>query len=82
MAAVFVVTTAVLGRSHGFLPKWFTLVSFAIGAILLLGPSMSNALMLVMPVWMLVLGVLLLARSRSAPEALVGAGNPPPEQPI
>ena len=75
MAATFVVTTAALGRRHEFLPKWFTIASYAIGAILLVGPTLSQFLMLVMPVWMLVLGILLLVRSRSAPEALVGTEN-------
>lgn len=75
MAAVFVVTTAMLGRRHGFLPKWFTIASYLIGAILLVGPALSQLLMLVMPVWMLVLGVLLLVRSRTAPESLVGTDD-------
>jgi hypothetical protein len=73
MAAVFVVATALLGRRHGFLPKWFSLASYVIGAILLFGPTVSQLLILVMPVWMLVIGVLLLGRSRSAPEAIVGS---------
>jgi len=79
MAAVFVSTTAVLGRRHGFLPKWFTITSYVIAAILLVGPTVSQFLMLVMPIWMFVLGILLLVRSRSAPEALAGAGGLPPE---
>ena len=82
MAAVFVATTAALGRRHGFLPKWFTIVSYVIGAILLVGPTVSQFLMLVMPIWMFVLGVLMLIRSRSAPEALVGTEDLPPERSI
>jgi hypothetical protein len=80
MAAVFVVTTAALGRRHGFLPKWFSLASYVIGAILLVGTSVSQLLVLVMPVWMLILGGLLLVRSRSAPEALMGTGDIAPER--
>lgn len=80
MAAVFVVTTAVLGRRHGFLPKWFSVASYVIGAILLVGTSVSQLVVLVMPVWMLILGGLLLVRSRSAPEALIGAVDLPPER--
>jgi hypothetical protein len=72
MAAVFVMATALLGRRHGFLPKWFSLASYLIGAILLVGPTVSQFLVLVMPVWMLVLGILLLVRSTSALGAPVG----------
>lgn len=72
MAAVFVAATALLGRRHGFLPKWFSLASYVIGAVLLVGPTVSQLLVLVMPVWMLVLGALLLVRSRSTLEAIVG----------
>jgi hypothetical protein len=72
MAAVFVMATALLGRRHGFLPKWFSLASYVIGAILLVDPTVSQLLILVMPVWMLVLGVLLLVRSKSTKEALAG----------
>lgn len=80
MAAVFVMTTAALGRHHGFLPTWFTIASYVIGAVLLIGPAVSKLLILVMPVWMLVLGVLLLVRSRFAPEALIGTADLPPDQ--
>lgn len=80
MAAVFVIATAALGRRHGFLPSWFTIASYAIGAVLLIGPTVSRLLILVMPLWMLVLGVLLLVRSRTAPEALIGAEELPPER--
>ena len=79
VAAVFAMATAMLGRRHGFLPRWFTIATYVIGAILLVGPSVSQLLMLVMPIWMLVLGVLLLARRRSAPQDLFGAESIPPE---
>ena len=80
MAAVFVTTTAVLGRRHGFLPKWFALASYAIGAILLLGPTVSKLLMLVMPIWMLAIGVLLLVRSRTLTKAVAWVEDLPPER--
>ena len=82
MAAVFVATTAALGRRHGFLPKWFTITSYLIGAILLIGPALSKLLILVMPVWMFVLGILLLIRGRSAPEAVASIEDLPPERSI
>jgi hypothetical protein len=69
MAAVFIMTTSALGRRHGFIPTWFVAVGYAVSVALLLSASTSSYLILVMPGWLLILGVLLLFRSRSLPEA-------------
>lgn len=65
MAAIFVFTTTALGRRHRFLPRWFILVGYAVGAFLLLSASFAPFLILVFPVWLLILGVLILVRARS-----------------
>ena len=69
MAAVFIMTTSALGRRHGFIPTWFVAVGYAVGVALLLSASTSSYLILVMPGWLLILGVLLLFRSRTLPDA-------------
>jgi len=69
MAAVFIMTTSALGRRHGFIPTWFVAVGYAVSVALLLSASTSSYLILVMPGWLLILGVLLLFRSRSLPDA-------------
>jgi hypothetical protein len=79
MGAVFVITTSALGRRHGFLPGWFVIVGYLIGVFLLLSASVSALFALVMPLWMLVLGGLLLMRARSLPAGpLVGGAAAPP----
>lgn len=72
MAAVFIITTSVLGRRHRFLPVWFVVLGFVIGVALLLSASVSSLLVLVMPLWMLLLGALLMLRAWTSPETLVG----------
>jgi hypothetical protein len=69
MAAIFIFTTSALGRRHRFLPRWFVIVGYAVGAFLLLSASLAAFLILVMPVWLLILGLFLLARARSLPAA-------------
>lgn len=69
MAAVFIMTTSALGRRHGFLPKWFVVLGYVVGAALLLSASTASFLVLVMPGWLLILGLLLLVRSRSLPDS-------------
>ena len=80
MAGIFVLTTTTLGRSHGLLPRWFVVVGYAVGLFLLLSALLSPALVLVLPLWVFVLALILLARVRSLP---VEDGNqkeatPPP----
>lgn len=67
MAGIFVLTTTRLGRTHGLLPRWFTIVGYAVGLFLLLSAVLSEALILAMPVWVFVLALILLARARSLP---------------
>jgi len=60
IAAIFVIATASLGMTTGVLPRWFNLVSYGFGLILMLTPIVSSALMLAFPVWIIVLSVMLL----------------------
>ena len=67
MAAMFVFTTTNIARSVGILPRWFVLLSFAVGIFLLLSATFSYWLVLVFPIWVLVLCVFLLLRARHIP---------------
>jgi hypothetical protein len=78
MAAVFVLTTSNIGRTRipdptapartrTLLPRWFTLVGYAVGLALLLSATFSRALVLVFPVWVTVLCVLLITRALRIP---------------
>ena len=80
MAGIFVLTTTTLGRSHGLLPRWFTIAGYGVGLFLLLSAVLSPALILVLPVWVFVLGLILLVRARSLPagNGASGEGTAPP----
>lgn len=69
MAAMFVMTTANMGLKSGVMPKWFTYVSFLLAVILFLSYSLSIWLVVGFPVWVLVLGILIIYNARN-PEAL------------
>jgi hypothetical protein len=64
MAAMFVFTTSNILRTAGLLPLWFDLAGFAVGLVLLLTPSFSDALVLVFPIWVLVLSGLMLVEAQ------------------
>ena len=64
MAAMFVFTTSGIGRSAGILPRWFALIGYAVGLLLLLSATFSPLLVLLFPSWVLVLSVILLRVAR------------------
>jgi hypothetical protein len=79
MAAMFVLTTSGIGRSAGILPRWFSLVGFAVGLVLLLQASFEPVVVLVFPAWVLALSIILLRVARAIPRetrmpARVGVG--------
>jgi hypothetical protein len=80
MAAMFVMTTANLGRQSAAMPKWFVFASFALAIVLLLSYSLSIWLVVGFPVWVLVLGVLIIQSARNPEEnrrRREAAGLPP-----
>jgi hypothetical protein len=64
MAAMFVFTTSAIGRSAGILPRWFALIGFGVGLLLLLSATFSPLLVLVFPSWVLALSLILLRVAR------------------
>lgn len=67
MAAMFVFATANIGRHAKILPRWFVILSFLVGAFLLLSATLSRLLVLVFPIWVLLLSVILFDRARRIP---------------
>jgi len=67
MGAIFVFTTSNLGRMSGVLPRWFAYLGFAVGLLLLLSATLSPALQLLFPVWLLALSAILLVKARAIP---------------
>ena len=60
MAAVFVIASASLGVTTGVMPRWFSLLSYVFGLILMLTPMAHDAFILAFPVWVIALSVILL----------------------
>jgi hypothetical protein len=71
MAAMFVFTTSNIGRHAKILPLWFVIISFVVGAFLLLSASFSRVLALVFPIWVIILSLILLDRALRIPKDLV-----------
>ncbi|WP_144124929.1 hypothetical protein [Catellatospora sichuanensis] len=72
MAAIFVMTTAGIGRSTKVLPSWFVWLSYPLGLLLLFGASLETEFALVFPAWITVLAVLLILRVRRSAESRPG----------
>jgi hypothetical protein len=64
IGAIFVIATASLGITTGALPRWFSLVSYLFGAILMLTPFVSRTLIVAFPIWVIVMSLMLLNRLR------------------
>ena len=70
MAAMFVFTTSAIGRSAGILPRWFALIGFGVGLLLLLSAAFTTTLVLVFPAWVLILSIILLRVAREIPKGM------------
>jgi hypothetical protein len=77
MGAMFVVTTSNIGRTSGVLPKWFVYMGFGVGLFMLLSASFQLWFVLVFPIWMLILGGLLLHRAWQIPASRELPPGPP-----
>jgi hypothetical protein len=74
MAAMFVFATSRLARAANVVPRWFTYLSFACALVLLFSASLSRALVLVFPAWLLTLCALILWRNMRPSVGRVVAG--------
>jgi hypothetical protein len=67
MAAIFVIATASLGMTTGVLPRWFNILSYGFGLILMLTPIVHSTLILAFPIWVIALSVMLLYHLANVP---------------
>jgi hypothetical protein len=63
-AAVFMVATATIGVRSGVFPRWFAIVGYLLGVILLVAVSFVDWFILVLPAWVAVVSVFILRRER------------------
>jgi hypothetical protein len=64
-AGVFLFATATIGLKTGVFPRWFSAVSYLLGAVLLLAVTFVDWAILVLPAWVLVVSLFILLRERS-----------------
>ncbi len=71
MAAMFVMTTANIGRASGYMPRWFSILSIIVALVLFLSYSLTVWLAVIFPAWVLALGALIIFHAyRADPESL------------
>lgn len=63
MAAVFMISLATIWLKTGLMPRWLVVISYLAALTLLLASDFSLWITLAFPVWVLVVSVLILARS-------------------
>jgi hypothetical protein len=64
-AAIFMIATAVIGMKSGVFPRWFTLVGYLLGLVLLIAVSFLDWVILVLPAWVAVVSLFILRRERT-----------------
>jgi len=77
MAAMFVMTTANIGRASGYMPRWFGIASIIVALVLFLSYSLTVWLAVLFPGWVLALCVLIIFHAYKAdPESLEIVAEP------
>jgi hypothetical protein len=66
MAAAFMLVSSTIGRRTGFLPRWFVVLGFVAGLVMLFSVGFYELLALIFPAWVAIVSVLLL---RARPDA-------------
>ncbi|HEY4189122.1 MAG TPA: hypothetical protein VGM28_01755 [Candidatus Limnocylindrales bacterium] len=61
-AAVFMFATATIGLRTGVLPRWFSIVTYLLGTVLLVVVTVFDLAILVLPAWVAALSLLILRR--------------------
>ena len=64
-AAVFMIATATIGIRSGVFPRWFALVGYLLGFVLLVAVSFWDWFILVLPAWVAVVSLFILRRERT-----------------
>jgi hypothetical protein len=64
-AAVFMLATATIGIKSGVFPRWFALVGYLLGFVLLVAVSFWDWFILVLPGWVAVVSLFILRRERT-----------------
>ena len=63
-AGVFLIATATIGLKTGVFPRWFSVISYLFGAVLLIAVTFWDWAILVLPVWVAFVSLFILVRER------------------
>ena len=63
-AGVFLIATATIGLKTGVFPRWFSGISYLLGAVLLIAVTFWDWAILVLPAWVAVVSLFILVRER------------------
>lgn len=72
-AAVFMIATATVGLRSGVFPRWFAIVGYVIGLILLFVVSFFDWVVLLIPAWVAFVSIVILARQRRRRQGVIAA---------
>jgi hypothetical protein len=64
-AAVFMVATATIGIRSGVFPRWFGIIGYLLGVVLLVAVSFLDWTILILPAWVAVVSLFILRRERA-----------------
>jgi hypothetical protein len=65
--AMYMITTTVLARAAGVLPRWLAIIGYLMAAVLLVSTTNHPAILLVLPAWMVVVNVVVVMRTSREP---------------
>ena len=68
MAGIFVIATSTVGMTTGVLPRWFNILGYVFGGLLMISPVVEASFMLAFPIWVTALSVMLLYHLANVPD--------------
>ena len=74
-AGMYALTTTTLLANAGIMPRWLAVVGYLLAAFLLVSTTNNPVVMLLLPAWGILVGLVILLRTRN-----LAAPNPPQEK--
>lgn len=78
LQAVFVFTSTTIILRTGVLPRWFAMIGYLVGLVLLVVPILTRPVGVMFPIWVLALSIALLVARPGEPAAASDATEPDP----
>ena len=75
-AGMYALTTTTLLANAGIMPRWLAVVGYLLAAFLLVSTTMNPVVMLLLPAWAVLVGLVILIRTRQLAEPTAPKGKP------